>query len=473
MRGVRNYIDVMSPQEVQMVHNTSLRILEEIGLQVPNQEILKMCEELGAIVDYQTEIIKIPANVMEKLLDKVKKESYWDYENSVRNDLTPSISTQVFYYDYATKTRRYGRVDDIKKGIKLIEELDNFKGTSAIVVPADVPANTTDLVGFHTVYSYAKKEGGTFILSPTSAKYIIEMSRVMGRGCGYFLETVSPLRFRKESLDMALTMAKMGCGVGIGPMVIGGAIGPVTIAGNCTLQNAELLGSMFVGNAITGQEGFGYGSFNHTMDMRTMECSFGSPNQALLGMAAAQMGRYYHLGVVSNNGLTDSLAPDYQCGMEKATNSIFALLAGCAGMGGQGIVSNDQGISLEQLVLDNEYISVYNHIMSGFEVNEETLAFDAIKEAGIGGDFVALEHTVDNMHDTILTSKFFNRSSFGSWENMGKPELFDRVHAYVEEVTAGYQDMEPVVSPEVFEELNRIRAEGEKELAWERENGLA
>lgn len=268
---------------------------------------------------------------------------------------------------------------------------------------------------------------------------------------------------------MALTMAKMGCGVGIGPMVIGGAIGPVTIAGNCALQNAELLGSMFVGHAITGQKGFGYGSFNHTMDMRTMECSFGSPNQALLGIAAAQMGRYYGLHVVSNNGLTDSLAADYQCGMEKAVNSVFALLSGCCGMGGQGIVANDQGISLEQLVLDNEYISVYNYIMSGFEVNEETLAFDAIKEAGIGGDFIVSDHTVDNMYDTILTSQFLNRKSYGSWELAGKPELLDRVHQYVEEVTAGYKEMEPAVSPFVFEELNRIRAAGEEELKLERE----
>lgn len=469
MRAVRNYIDVMTPEEVTMVHDTSLRILEEIGLQVPNAEVLKMCEELGALVDHEKEVIRIPRRVMEELLGRVEKESFWNYDEAERNQLTPSISTQVFYFDYKTKTRRYGLVDDIKKGIRLIEELPNFKGTSAIVVPSDVPANTSDLVGFHTVYAYAKKEGGTFILSPTSAKYIVEMSRVMGRDVGYFLETVSPLRFRRESLEMALVMAKMGCGLGIGPMVIGGAIGPVTIAGNCALQNAELLGSMFVSNAITGQEGFGYGSFNHTMDLRTMECSFGSPNQALLGMAAAQMGRHYHLGVVSNNGLTDALAPDYQCGMEKAANSIFALLAGCGGMGGQGIVSNDQGISLEQLVLDNEYISVYNHIMSGFEVNEETLAFEAIREAGIGGDFVALEHTVDNMQDTIVNSRFLNRSSYGRWEMDGKPELLDKVHAYVEEVTAGYQEMEPVVEPGVFEELNRIRREGEQELALERE----
>lgn len=468
MKNIRTMIDVMSPEEVEKVHNTSLKILENIGLSVPNQEVLKMCEDIGGVVDYEAETVKIPRKVMEDLIEKIKKESFCDYSTVERNRLNGSISTQVFYYDYMTKTRRYGVMDDIFKGIKLIETLDSFVGTSAIVVPSDVPYNFTDVAGFHAVYSYAKKQGGTFILSATSAKYIVEMSRVMGRGCGYFLETVSPLQYRKESLEMALVMTKMGCGVSVGPMVIGGAIGPITIAGNCALQNAEILGSMFVGHALNGQTGFGYGSFNHTMDLRTMECSFGSPNQALLGMAAAQMGRYYGLWSVSNNGLTDSLLADYQCGMEKAANSIFALLAGCLGSGGQGIVGNDQGISLEQLVLDDEYMKTYNYIMSGFEVDEDTLAYDVIREAGIGGHFIALEHTVDHMMDSYLPTSLFNRESYDAWAEKGKKSALDKAHEYVEETIKGYETMEPVVSPSVFEELCRIKDAAAEELARER-----
>ena len=468
MRNIRTMIDVMSPAEVEKVHNTSMKILQNIGLSVPNQEVLNLCEQAGGVVDYEREVVTISQKIMEDLIQKIRKDSFCDYETVERNQLNGSISTQVFYYDYMTKTRRYGLMEDIFKGIKLLETLDSFVGTSAIVVPSDVPYNFSDIAGFHAVYSYAKKEGGTFILSPTSAKYIVEMSRVMNRGCGYFLETVSPLQYRKESLEMALVMTKMGCGVSVGPMVIGGAIGPMTIAGNCALQNAEILGSMFIGYALTGQTGFGYGSFNHTIDLRSMECSFGSPNQALLGMAAAQMGRYYGLWAVSNNGLTDSLLADYQCGMEKATNSIFALLAGCGGSGGQGIVGNDQGISLEQLVLDDEYMKTYNYIMSGFDVDEETLAYDVIREVGIGGHFIAHEHTVDHMMDSYLPTSLLNREAYDGWAEKGKKSALDRAHEYVEETIKGYQDMEPVVSPSVFEELCRIRDAAAEELARER-----
>lgn len=473
MNRINQYLDLMSDQEVRLIHDNSLRILAEIGLRVPNREVLEMCAREGGEVDWEAEVVRIPVPTMEALIEAVQKECRLDYDKVERNRLCGGISTQIFFYDYTTKSRRPGRMDDIRKGIKLLEALDRFPGSGAIVVPSDVPANFTDVASFFEVYAYAKKEGGTFILSPTSAKYIVEMSRLLGRDCGYFLETVSPLQYRKESLEMALVMTKMGCPVSVGPMVIGGALGPMTIAGNCSLQNAEILGSMFVGHALTGQLGFGYSSFNHSMDMRTMLCSFGSPNQALLGMAAAQMGRFYGLWSVSNNGLTDSLLPDYQCGMEKSSNAIFALLAGCGGMGGQGIVGADQGVSLEQLVLDNEFMNAYNYIMSGIEVTEETLAFDVLKEVGIGGNFISEEHTVDHISDSYWSSRIFERIGFDGWQDRGKAAAFDRAHDFVESVTAGYETMDPVLSPSQFEELGKIRDAAAEELARERGESLS
>lgn len=466
MRHISSMIDVMTPDEVSQVHHTSLKILSEIGLSVPNQEILKMCEEAGASIDYHKEVVKIPVPVMENFISRVQEVSKRD--DSIRNQLHGSISTQIFLVDYMTQTRRYGLMDDIYKGLSLIQHLENFDFASSVVVPSDVPSNFTDVKSFHAIYAYSQKPGATFILSAIGAKYIVEMTKLMGRHVAYFLETVSPLQYRKESLDMALVMTKMGMGVTVGPMVIGGAIGPITIAGNCALQNAEILGSMFMGYALTGGLGYGYGSYNHAMDLKTMTCSFGSPNQALLGMAAAQMGRHYGLWSCSNSGLTDSLVPDFQAGFEKASNAVFSLLAGNGGIGGQGIVGADQGFSYEQLVLDNEWIKAYNYTMSGFEVNEDTLGFEMMKEVGIGGNFLSEEHTVAHMRDSYWMSKLFAREPWDSFENKGKITSLDRAHEFVEEVTKDYKKMQPVVAPSLYEELTRIMNEADKELAKER-----
>jgi len=90
------------------------------------------------------------------------------------------------------------------------------------------------------------------------------------------------------------------------------------------------------------------------MDMRHSLCSFGSPNQVLLGLASIQLGHHYGFDVTVNSALTDACLPDFQGGFEKGTSAIVALLAGADGIGAQGIVGADQGTSFEQLVIDNE-----------------------------------------------------------------------------------------------------------------------
>jgi trimethylamine---corrinoid protein Co-methyltransferase len=400
---------------------------------------------------------------MEDFLDRNRQEALMDYDAiKVPQRTGGSVSTQTYIVDHATNTRRLGVMDDVYKGIRLLDGLENFGGSAAVVIPSDVPGHLTDIESMAAIYTYARKDGQTYILSPESAEYILAMAKVVGRNVGYLFETVSPLQFRKESLDIALKMADKGCALWMGPMVIGGASGPMSIAGNVSLQNAEILGSMYIAGAITGAYGQGFGGGNHTMDMRTMLCSFGSPNQALLGMAMGQLGRFYKLWSVSNSGLSDAFRPDFQYGTEKALSAVSSLLAGCAGTGCQGIVGADQGVSLEQIVLDNEYINYFNFIADGLhnlEVNEETLAFDVLQEVGTGGSFIAEEHTVANLADNYYRSDLFGRVAYDSWITGGRADALQKAHEKVEALTAGYRGMEPVLDPSTFDELERILRE--------------
>ena len=53
--------------------------------------------------------------------------------------------------------------------------------------------------------------------------------------------------------------------------------------------------------------------------------------------------------------------------------------------------------SMEQLVIDNDIISMIKKAMDGIPVNDYTLAVDAIKEVGVGNDFIGHITTMDNM----------------------------------------------------------------------------
>lgn len=361
MKRINANIEVLSKAEIESIHNATIRVLENVGVKVPNQECLDICEKSGAIIDRDSSIVKIPSNVMEAVLDKVRDRAVTLRDEEESGKIKGHISTQVFLVDYKSRTKRYGTLDDVMKGIALVEHLDNIISAQPVVVPHDIPYGITDVVSYKLTHIYSSKPGQTYVLSPESAKYIIEMAKVMGKSVSYLLETVSPLQFRKESLEIALIFAKNGQKINMAPMVMGGATGPVTLVGTVTLENAECLASLFIIYALTNE--FARFSFPaHTIDLRTTICSFGSPNQALLGIASAQLGKFYGLRSSSNCALTDAVMPDFQAGLEKGITTAFSCLAGNWSIGGQGIVGADQGFSMEQLVIDNEWIDYYNYI---------------------------------------------------------------------------------------------------------------
>jgi len=114
--------------------------------------------------------------------------------------------------------------------------------------------------------------------------------------------------------------------------------------------------------------------------------------------------------------------------------------------------------------LDNEWLDSYNFIVDGFEATEETIAQELIESLGIGGVFMAEEHTVEHLRKSWWPSRIFNRLSFDVWDAKGKKDLLARSHELVEEYTAGYRTMEPVIADDTRVQLERIYAQARKSI---------
>ena len=461
MNRINSTVNVLSESEIELIHESTLDLLETVGLKVPHNEWLDMAENAGAIIDRDKQIMKIPSRVMEAVIDEKRKQ----HQNKEKGaTLYGHISTQVQLVDYKKGTRRTGLMKDIYKGIALVEKLDYIKECNAIVIPHDVAYNVSDIVSFQEIYKYSTKPGGTYILSATSAKYIAQMAKVIGMKTDYLFETVSPLQFRDEVLEIALEFIKHGQGLSMAPMVMAGATGPVTIAGMLTMQNAEVLASLFLIKVATNKYAK-YEVGGHALDMQTALCSFGTPNQALIGMGVAQLGTFYGIETRSNSGLTDSVRPDFQAGFEKALTATFSCLAGTIDIGCQGIVGADQGNSFEQLVLDNEWLSAYNYIHKGIEVTKETIGLDIMKNVGIGGHYLMEMHTLEHMKNNYLPSKILNKDAWETWMAKGSKDSLEKASEIVEGIFAKGVCEELVIEESKAKEIDYIAKAAMEEIA--------
>ena len=351
----------------------------------------------------------------------------------------------------------------------ICNELTYVRDMMPLVTPTDVPGYMGDLFGYYLCTLYAKKPYSVYICSPESARQILQMWDIVKNEparisfppyVGYLLEPNGALSYDIHSLEMAMIFADAGHHIWIGPMAMAGLDAPVTLAGTMVMQNAyNLVGIILCW--LFGRPG-GWSGSAHTMDLRTLLCSFGSPNQVLIGLAAIQLGRYYGYEINVNSGLTDACLPDFQAGFEKGMTGMVAMLAG-GRIGAMGIVGADQGTSFEQLVIDNEWASAFDHIFThGVEVNPETLAVEVIQRVGVGGTFIADKHTVRHARNTYWKANLINQASWDAWMVDGGKDVYQKAHEKVEAILAKQYPPQRQISEEKIALLDKIILEGKE-----------
>jgi len=462
-------IKVLSEGEIQQVHDASLEILETVGMRFPNRRVLSLLESGGARVDYDAQVAKFPRKFVEQHLQAAAKTSshLLRRENGLsvnEGDFQVDMCGQVTIYDYDKKDRRYGTTEDLVKGIVLGNELKNVRKVNAMITPSDVPADHADVYMAKALFTYSKKKTRPWIYRVQSAEAIIEIARIAygqkrfkeEKPVFYTVESISPLGFSDHSLEIALVMVNSGMNIGLGPIPMAGATAPVTPAGVLTLANAEAIGGIILVQTLNPGQPVYYHGGAHTMDLKSMVCSFGLPNQTLLGVAHLQMAGKYGLPCIANVGGTDSLAYDTQSGVQKGIGAALSLAGGVRIIIDVGLIGADQCTSFEQLVIDNEWVDYLNHIFRGFQVNDETIALDLIKKVGIGGNFVMEDHTLDHMRDSYWDSSLFTSDTWETWMAKGKDDVFERAHEKVVSIFAEHYPPKPVIDSDKVARIDEL-----------------
>lgn len=471
MKDIRSRIEILDQEDIERLHTATLEVLATVGCRLPHRRVLELMRQAGAEVDFATATARLPPELVERAIQETaQRDSMGPGDDTFhpmpirRGGFRVGPGNQANIIDYQATYRRQGTTEDVIKGIVLCNELPYLRSCMPLVTPADVPAYMGDLYGYTLCTLYSKKPYSVYIITPETARLILriweivrdEPARAADRPyVSYLLEPNGSLSYDDFSLEMALIFAEAGHRIHLGPMAMAGLDAPVTLAGTLVIQNADnLIGVVLC--YLLGVPGSWSGSA-HTMDLRHGLCSFGSPNQVLLGLAGVQLGHYYGFNVGINSALTDACVPDFQGGFEKGMSAIVALLSGAEGIGAQGIVGADQGTSLEQLVVDNEWASAIDHIFRlGFEVSEETLAVELIQRVGIGGNYLAEEHTVRHMRQTYWPATVFNQASWEAWMRDGGWDVYARAHQRVQEILAAHYPPEPLISSEVMGELDTL-----------------
>ena len=468
----------MGDDEVKDIHRTSIRILEEIGLHIPHEDTLYLLEHNGALIDWESQVARFPESLVQKAINGIKKDfkdapAYFGKHIELdQGEFILWMCSEPEVVDIMKNEKRHGTHEDMMKGITIGNVLPNVGLIEPHGLPREAPSYLLDIYCFRYLYTYSRKPCSTWIYSAGTARYIIDMAKIIARKKNekqlpliYFAETISPLKYAPHTLEIMKLMAENNAQINIGPMVTTGGSGPVTLAGTIALENAEVLSLITLVWLRNPEQALVYPGISSALDMKTALISYGSPEQALLPMAAVQMAKHYGMGCCCNIHLSDSNTCDFQRGYEAAATAAFALasgveMIGTVGYSGAGFMATNPGCqSLEQLIIDNECADYLKRILRGFEINEETLAFELIREVGIGGTFMDKLHTVEHMKEELFFSDLFNRDPYNTWQDKGATTIAERAHVRLKELLDKHYPPEPVIDRNTEKLLEEIYQE--------------
>ena len=173
--------------------------------------------------------------------------------------------------------------------------------------------------------------------------------------------------------------------------------------------------------------------------MRTGVMPYGRPEETLAKLAMTQVVEY--LGAPSRGsvaGGTCSKATDFEAGLTMGMGAgLDVALLGKLDLR-FGPLSTDEYHDPRLIVIQDEFAEGLKRLARGFEVSDDTLPFDAVREVGPGGTFLSHPHTLEHFRDELWLPELFAGENYEAWRAVGGETILDKARKKVLEILESY-----------------------------------
>jgi trimethylamine--corrinoid protein Co-methyltransferase len=435
----------LSDQDIKRIHETSLNVFAEVGVQMNHAPARELFRAAGAQVSDDGGIVKIPKELVEELIHKAppiirlcgrQENGELDCEIGGNGVYMGTGGTALNVQDPGSQDCRRATLQDVANMARVVDALDNIHFYMLNVFPSDLPGEDVDVNRFGAALNATRKHvmGGVYTVD--GVRNVIKMAEAIAGSPHKLKERpfismvtclISPFKLDEQYANLTMEAARNSIPVVVPTEPLCGATAPITLAGNLVVQNVDTLSGVMLAQLTNPGAPTLYGCISSITDLRDMKYLSGAVEMGLMNAAAAQMARFYHLPYYATAGMSDSKVNDTQAGYESAiTNLLVALAGGNLIHDAAGFLEFCMTASYDKLVIDNEIIGMVMRAVEGIRVDDETLAFDLIKKVGPGGHFVSARHTRRHMRSEQYFPELSDRQERDKWKAAGEKDALER-----------------------------------------------
>ncbi len=427
---LHNFLD---DAQLDQLQEATLKILENTGVKFPSEKALKIFAEQGAEVDFDSQIVKIPRNLVLKAMSTVPRY----FTLGARDpELDLQLQKGVSFFtndgcghdviDSLTGERRASRKSDVGMMARINDYLTSMAFSWTMVSAQDCgvtsPLHEIDV----TWRNNSKHYQSVTMMGEELCRYGVEMAIVL-RGSkeevrrrppiSLIVCTIAPLVQDKEAIEGALILGDAGIPIAIMSMPTMGTTAPATYAGALAVGDAEVISATVLMQLANPGTPVFHSILHAWADPRTGGY-VGYPLDSRARYAPVEMA--HHWGMPALGGAFGTESPEldsWQSAAEVATDPLLVAFAGAEIVTGIGLRDTYTLLYPEAIILDDDLYHQARYSLLDLEVNSETLAVDVINTVKPGGHFLSQKHTRKHMRTSMVRGVIHQLDEMGKYRN--------------------------------------------------------
>ncbi len=463
---VQPKINLLTTEQISQVHEHSLKILSESGLQVDSERAIKLLTghegikvSEGDRVTFEREVVEWAIQAAPTHIDIYNRRGEHAFRMGEDRTRFGIGCTTLNYLDPMTgETSTFAR-KHMQKMVRLGHALPNFDLVSTIGIIQDVDPKVADLYATLDMVSNTDKPLAILVSDEDLLLPTLDMLEHLTGDLAEkpyilpYFNPISPLVINQGTLDKMFASIERGLPFIYNSYGLAGITTPITPAGALAQLNAEILAGLTISQIIKEGTPISLGFLPAYLDMQNM-VNFYDPSSYLLNIACSEMLAHYQIPHSGTSGGAMGWGPDFMASDSNWLNHLPSLMSKVALIGFTGNTMTAKVFSPVNVVFIHEIIKQALKFTGGFAFDEEAFGLAEIIERGPGGHFLSAPQTRKYVRTAYYTPDMYPRMTYEKWQELGRPEAMDLLKEYtrdlLETLTAPGDNQELTQKGEAF-----------------------
>ncbi len=450
MEGIENVkprLSLLSAEQIQEVHEHSLKILSSVGVRVDSNHALKLMVQAIGEEQPDTEILRIPRELVEWAIRKTPASvDVYERKGALAFSLPGPARFGIGVTCLNFQRPETGEVVPFSREhmgmmVRLGNALKSYDVISTVGVIQDVSHEVSDLYATLEMIANTEKPLVLLISKEDVFPSVLDLLDELHGNLAErpfiipYLNPITPLVINQGTVDKMVVAIERGLPVIYSNYGMAGASTPITQAGQLALLNAELLAGLTLAQLIKEGTPVILGNLPAVFDMRGVG-SFYDPKSFLLDIACAEMMASYCIPHAGTSGSGVGAGADLVASGSQWLNHLVS----CVGkIGLAPFVGDCLGsvvFSPEIIVYADDIIKQARLFGEGFSLSKEDVGFEEIAQAGPGGEFLTSDRTLKLARKAYHRSNVFDHMTLDKWQERGCPRSEDMLREYTLDLMA-------------------------------------